>query len=52
MPKEKKSFCVVCIANYCRSPVLEALLKKDLKIMSFIPLESLQFMRQPWILDH
>jgi protein-tyrosine-phosphatase len=24
----KKSFCVVCIANYCRSPVAENLLKK------------------------
>jgi protein-tyrosine phosphatase len=24
----KKSYCVVCIANYCRSPVLEALLKE------------------------
>ena len=23
----KKSFCVVCIANYCRSPVVENLLK-------------------------
>tara|TARA_Y100001935_G_C16994656_1_gene355192 strand:- start:27 stop:464 length:438 start_codon:yes stop_codon:yes gene_type:complete len=26
--KIKKSFCVVCIANYCRSPVAENLLKK------------------------
>jgi protein-tyrosine-phosphatase len=24
----KKSFCIVCIANYCRSPVVENLLKK------------------------
>jgi len=24
----KKSFCVVCIANYCRSPVAENFLKK------------------------
>jgi protein-tyrosine-phosphatase len=24
----KKSFCIVCIANYCRSPVAENLLKK------------------------
>ena len=23
----KKSFCIVCIANYCRSPVVENLLK-------------------------
>ena len=28
MAKIKKSFCVVCIANYCRSPVAENLLKK------------------------
>ena len=25
---QRKSFCIICIANYCRSPVLEALLKK------------------------
>ena len=25
---KKKSFCVVCIANYCRSPVIENLLAK------------------------
>jgi len=25
---KKKSFCIVCIANYCRSPVAENLLKK------------------------
>ena len=24
----KKSFCIVCIANYCRSPVAENLLKR------------------------
>lgn len=24
---KRKSFCIVCIANYCRSPVLENLLK-------------------------
>ena len=35
MPKEKKAFCVVCIANYCRSPVLEALLKKRFKNYEF-----------------
>ena len=28
MANSKKSFCVVCIANYCRSPVAENLLKK------------------------
>ena len=28
MTADKKSFCVVCIANYCRSPVVENLLKK------------------------
>ena len=28
MAKSKKSFCVICIANYCRSPVVENLLKK------------------------
>lgn len=28
MSIKKKSFCVICIANYCRSPVLEHLLKK------------------------
>lgn len=27
----RKSFCVVCIANYCRSPVLEAFLKARYK---------------------
>ena len=27
----KKSFCIVCIANYCRSPVVENLLKKRFK---------------------
>lgn len=25
---KRKSFCIICIANYCRSPVLENLLKK------------------------
>ena len=24
----RKSFCIVCVANYCRSPVVENLLKK------------------------
>ena len=29
MTKQKRqSFCIVCIANFCRSPVLEALLIK------------------------
>ena len=28
MPPSKKSFCIVCIANYCRSPVIESLLTK------------------------
>ncbi len=28
MSTSGKSFCVVCIANYCRSPVVENLLKK------------------------
>lgn len=28
MTSIKKSFCIVCIANYCRSPVAENLLKK------------------------
>ena len=28
MRKENVSFCIVCIANYCRSPVAENLLKK------------------------
>ena len=28
---DKKSFCIVCIANYCRSPVAENLLKKRFK---------------------
>ena len=27
MTEIKKSFCVVCIANYCRSPVAENLLR-------------------------
>jgi protein-tyrosine-phosphatase len=26
--ERKKSFCIICIANYCRSPVAENLLKK------------------------
>lgn len=28
---KRKSFCVVCIANYCRSPVFEALLRLKYK---------------------
>lgn len=28
MEAKRKSFCVVCIANYCRSPVAENLLKR------------------------
>ena len=28
MASNKKSFCIVCIANYCRSPVVENFLKK------------------------
>ena len=28
MAKTRRSFCIVCIANYCRSPVVENLLKK------------------------
>ena len=28
MTGNRKSFCIVCIANYCRSPVAENLLKK------------------------
>ena len=28
MLEKKKSFCIVCIANYCRSPVVENILKK------------------------
>ena len=28
MTTSSKSFCIVCIANYCRSPVTENLLKK------------------------
>ena len=28
MTTSNKSFCVVCVANYCRSPVAENLLKK------------------------
>ena len=31
MERKKKSFCIVCIANYCRSPVAENLLKKRFK---------------------
>ena len=31
MKRIKKSFCIVCIANYCRSPVAENLLKKRFK---------------------
>jgi len=27
----KKSFCIVCLANYCRSPVVENLLKNKFK---------------------
>lgn len=27
----KKSFCIICIANYCRSPVAENILKKRFK---------------------
>lgn len=27
----RKSYCVICIANYCRSPVLEAFLKERFK---------------------
>jgi len=29
--RKKKSFCIVCIANYCRSPVAENLLKERFK---------------------
>lgn len=28
MTKKTNSFCIVCIANYCRSPVVENFLKK------------------------
>ena len=28
MATSSKSFCIVCIANYCRSPVVENFLKK------------------------
>lgn len=28
MKSKKKSFCIICIANYCRSPVAENLLKE------------------------
>ena len=28
MSKSKKLFCIVCVANYCRSPVAEIMLKK------------------------
>ncbi|MFL2693715.1 MAG: low molecular weight phosphatase family protein [Gammaproteobacteria bacterium] len=31
----RKSYCVVCIANYCRSPVLEAFLKEKFKEYEF-----------------
>lgn len=27
MARNRKSFCIVCIANYCRSPVIEIFLK-------------------------
>lgn len=27
MPQNRKSFCIICIANYCRSPVIEFFLK-------------------------
>lgn len=27
MSQNRKSFCVICIANYCRSPVIEIFLK-------------------------
>lgn len=29
--KKKKSFCIVCIANYCRSPVMECILNHKYK---------------------
>jgi len=29
--EKRKSFCIICIANYCRSPVLENLLKNKFK---------------------
>ena len=28
MTNNSKSFCIVCVANYCRSPVVENFLKK------------------------
>ena len=28
MATNRKSFCIVCIANYCRSPVVESLFRK------------------------
>ena len=31
----RKSYCVVCVANYCRSPVLEAFLKEKYKEHEF-----------------
>ena len=31
MGTSKKSFCIVCIANYCRSPVVERFLKDRFK---------------------
>lgn len=31
MLQTRKSFCIVCIANFCRSPVVETLLKKRFK---------------------
>ena len=31
MTHAKKSFCIICIANYCRSPVVENLLKYRFK---------------------
>lgn len=30
MAESKRSFCIVCIANYCRSPVVEYLLRNRL----------------------
>lgn len=32
---KKSSYCIVCIANYCRSPVLEAFLKERFKEHEF-----------------
>lgn len=31
METARKSFCIVCLANYCRSPVAESLLKERFK---------------------